>query len=176
MHPAMLPAHRGPAPRFWVFRSGEQSAGVTIHFMDDGLDTGDIVAQASFALPDGVAGAEVEQQCDALGARLMLASLQQLRDGTLVRRPQPPGGSYQPWPTQDDWQLSTSWAARRAFNFMRGTADWGQSYVVHVGDLQIALATALAYDPAGWLGEAFVRAGDQVWIQFSAGTLCARVA
>jgi methionyl-tRNA formyltransferase len=176
MHPALLPDHRGPAPLFWVFRSGEQVAGVTIHCMDDGLDTGDIVAQASFALPDGVAGTEVGRQCDALGARLMLASLQQLRDGRLARRPQPPGGSYQPWPTQDDWQIATSWPARRAFNFMRGTAEWRQPYVVHIGELQIGLATALAYDPAGRLGEAFVRAGDQVWIQFAAGVLRARMA
>lgn len=174
MHPALLPAHRGPSPLFWVFREGEQIAGVTIHFMDAGLDTGDIVVQESFTLPDGVAGAVVEKQCDALGARLMLAALQGLRDGTPLRRPQPPGGSYQPWPAHDDWQIATSWTARRAFNFMRGTAQWGQPYIVDAGDQQLALAIAIAYDLDEPLHEAFVRVGGQIRIQFAAGVLRAR--
>jgi len=174
MHPALLPAHRGPAPLFWVFRGGEPTAGVTIHFMDAGLDTGDIVAQESFALPDGVAGALAERQCNAIGGRLMLAVLQGLRDGTLSRRQQPPGGSYQPWPARDDWQIATSWTARRAFNFMRATAEWGQPYIALAGDQQIALATAIAYDADEILNEAFVRRGDQIWIQFAVGVLRAR--
>jgi len=174
MHPALLPAHRGPSPLFWVFRDGEQDAGVTIHFMDAGLDTGDIVAQASFALPDGTAGAVAQQHCDALGARLMLEVLHGLRDGMLSRRPQPPGGSYQPWPTRDDWRIATSWTARRAFNFMRGTSEWGQPYIVQVGEQQIALATAITYDSHELLPKAFVRVGDEVLIQFAAGVLRAR--
>ena len=174
MHPALLPAHRGPAPLFWIFRGGEPTAGVTIHFMDAGLDTGDIAAQESFALPDGIAGALAERQCNAIGGRLMLAVLQGLRDGTLSRRQQPPGGSYQPWPARDDWRIATSWMARRAFNFMRGTAEWGQPYIVQVGEQQIALATAIAYDPDAVLHEAFVRVGDEIWIQFAAGVLRAR--
>jgi methionyl-tRNA formyltransferase len=176
MHPALLPAHRGPAPLFWVFREGDQVAGVTIHFMDAGLDTGDIAAQASFDLPDGVAGAVAERQCDALGARLLLEVLQSLRDGTLARRPQPPGGSYQPWPAQDDWHIATSWTAQRAFNFMRGTAEWGQPYIVQAGEQPLALTTAIAYDPAALLDEAFARVGDEILIQFAAGVLRARVA
>jgi methionyl-tRNA formyltransferase len=175
MHPALLPDHRGPAPLFWVFRDGAQVGGVTIHFMDTGLDTGDIAAQASFALPDGVAGAVVERQCNALGARLMLEVLQELRDGTLSRRPQPHGGSYEPWPTQQDWQIATSWTAQRAFGFMRGTAEWGQPYIIQAGGEELVLATALAYDPDDMLHEAFVRVGDEVLIQFMAGVLRARV-
>jgi len=175
MHPALLPDHRGPAPLFWVFRGGEQVAGVTIHFMDAGLDTGDIAAQASFALPDGVAGTMAERQCNALGAQLMLEVLQELRDGTLSRRPQLPGGSYQPWPARDDWRISTSWTAQRAFGFMRGTAEWGQPYIIQAGGEELVLATALAYDPNAVLHEAFVRVGDEVLIQFAAGVLRARV-
>jgi methionyl-tRNA formyltransferase len=176
MHPALLPTYRGPAPLFWMFRNGEHAGGVTIHFMDAGLDTGDIVAQVPFALPDGISGVQAQQQCDAIGAQLMRDSLQGLRDGTLARRPQPAGGSYQPWPTQGDWRIATSWTARRAFNFMRGTAEWGQPYLVSIGDMQIALAAAIAFDADRILHHAFARAGDQVTIQFAAGTLRAREA
>jgi methionyl-tRNA formyltransferase len=175
IHPALLPLHRGPSPLFWVFRAGERSAGVTIHFMDEDLDTGDIVAQETFDLPDGISGAAVEQHCDAIGTRLMAVSLRHLRAGTLARRPQPSGGSYESWPAPNDWRIETSWTARRAFNFMRGTAEWGQPYIVRVGDDEVALATAMAYESDTLQAEAHVRLGDEVLIQFAAGVLRARI-
>ena len=46
VHPSLLPAHRGPVPLFWAFRQGLQQTGVTIHLMDEGMDTGDILAQS----------------------------------------------------------------------------------------------------------------------------------
>lgn len=171
MHPALLPFHRGPAPLFWVFRGGEPTAGVTIHFMDEGLDTGDIVAQESFDLPDGVSGAATERRCDAIGGRLMVAALRELRDGTLSRRPQPLGGSYEAWPAPGDWRIDTSWTARRAFNFLRGTEEWGQPYSVQAGGEEIVVSEAIAYDPDATLEQAFVRVDDVVRIQFQPGVL-----
>jgi methionyl-tRNA formyltransferase len=174
MHPALLPFHRGPAPLFWMFRSGERTGGATIHFMDQGLDTGDIVAQEAFDLADGISGVAAERHCNAIGVRLMIAALRDLRAGALARWPQPPGGGYEAWPGPDDWRIETSWPARRAFNFMRGTAEWGQPYIVGAGGQEIALAGAIAYDPDATLAEAFVDAGDQLRIAFSPGLLRAR--
>jgi methionyl-tRNA formyltransferase len=175
MHPALLPLHRGPAPLFWTFRAGERAAGVTIHFMDAGLDTGAIVAQEAFDLPDGISGAAVERRCDALGARLMAAALRELSEGTLARRAQPPGGSYEGWPAPEDWRLDSGWAARRAFNFMRGTADWGQPYLVRAGGQELVLRSAIAYHPEGLPAETpLVRVGDEVLIQLADGVLQAR--
>ena len=45
LHPSLLPSYRGPAPLFWVFHDGLERAGVTLHVMDAGADTGPIVAQ-----------------------------------------------------------------------------------------------------------------------------------
>jgi methionyl-tRNA formyltransferase len=104
----------------------------------------------------------------------MLEVLHRLHDGTLARRPQPPGGSYERWPTKDDWRIATSWTARRAFNFMRGTAEWGQPYIVQAGGEELVLATALAYDPHELLDKAFVRLDDEVLIQLATGVLRAR--
>jgi methionyl-tRNA formyltransferase len=176
MHPALLPAHRGPAPLFWVVRAGEQTAGVTIHHMDAGLDSGDIVAQEAFELPDGISGAALERRCDAIGARLMVAALRDLRDGALVRRAQPSVGSYESWPAAGDWRIETSWSARRAFNFMRGTAQWSQTYRVRIGGDMIALASAVSYAAGLTLDRALVREGEQVQIQFADGVLRAREA
>jgi len=44
-HASLLPAYRGKHPVFWALRNGERHAGLTVHVMDVGLDTGDILYQ-----------------------------------------------------------------------------------------------------------------------------------
>ena len=45
IHVSMLPKYRGPAPMLWAIRNGDPTGGVTIHWMDEGFDTGNIIAQ-----------------------------------------------------------------------------------------------------------------------------------
>jgi methionyl-tRNA formyltransferase len=175
LHPSLLPAYRGPAPQFWAFRNGERTIGVTIHFMDEGLDTGDIAAQAPIDLPDGISGTEADRMCAARGARLLVEVIQALRRDTLSRRKQPGGGEYYPWPSPDDFTINTAWPARRAFNFMRGTAEWGQPYVVEVGGARLALRSAIAYTADETIGTPYVRSGREVWVQFTPGVLHAHM-
>jgi methionyl-tRNA formyltransferase len=172
MHPALLPAHRGPEPLFWSFRAGDP-AGVTIHAMDETLDTGDIVAQAPLDLPDGIAGAQAEYLAAELGGRLMVAALRDLAAGAMARRRQPPGGSYESWPMPDDFRLAGNWPARRAFNFMRATAAWGQPYRIDIGGAELALHEAIAYQADGMLPAPYARTGASVQIQLAPGILIA---
>jgi methionyl-tRNA formyltransferase len=46
-HASLLPAYRGKHPVFWALRHGERTAGLTVHVMDPGIDTGDILYQVS---------------------------------------------------------------------------------------------------------------------------------
>ena len=174
LHPSRLPMYRGPNPLFWFFRDGGGSTGVTIHFMDEGLDTGDIAAQAPIALPDGISRVEADRRCATLGGRLLVEVVQALERGTLSRRKQPEDGSYYPLPTPDDFRIDTSWPARRAFNFMRGAAEWRQPYRVEIGAERLTLESALAFSPDAVLGQAYIRSGDTVRIQFASGVLEAR--
>lgn len=176
LHPSLLPAYRGPAPLFWTFRNGERSTGVTLHVMDEDLDTGDIVAQAPFDLPDGISGATADRMWSTLGARLMLEALPALQQGSLPRRKQPAGGTYNPWPKPRDFNLSPAWSARRAFNFMRGTAEWGYPYRIAVGSAALQITSALTYDVEAPLGAPYMRDGSIVRIQFTPGILRARLA
>lgn len=45
VHVSMLPKYRGPAPLLWAIRNGDTTGGVTVHWMDEGFDTGNILAQ-----------------------------------------------------------------------------------------------------------------------------------
>ncbi len=121
VHPSLLPAYRGPQPLFWIFHDGLEHAGVTVHLMDSGADSGDIVAQRLLSLPDGIAYADAEQRCAKVGARLVVEAARAIDTGTLARRPQPAAGiSYAPTPRAEDFVVAPGWSARRAFNFTRG--------------------------------------------------------
>jgi methionyl-tRNA formyltransferase len=173
MHPSLLPRHRGPEPLFWTFRNGEASAGATIHRMTGDLDAGDIVVQAPLDLPDGISGARAEAQCAALGGRIMADALRDLAAGTFEPRTQP-AGSYEPAPTAADFRIGADWSARRAFNFMRGTAEWGQLYPIALDDTELLLAEALSFEAEGRLEKPYIRQGGQAHIQMAPGVLCAR--
>lgn len=173
LHPSLLPHYRGPEPLFWQLRDGAP-AGVTVHTMDEGLDTGDIAAQAAHALPDGISGPEAERRLMLAGLDLLRGVLADLSRGIVRRRPQPPGGSYHGFPTESDFVLSTVWPARRAFNFMRGTADYRLPYRVEVGGATLWLGSADSYSNESDLAQPLLREGDDFLIRFNPGVLRAR--
>ncbi|HRQ15309.1 MAG TPA: formyltransferase family protein, partial [Promineifilum sp.] len=121
IHPSLLPAYRGPVPVFWQLRDGAET-GVTVHYMDEGLDTGDIAAQAAVPLPDDISQADAERQLMLVGTGLLRDVLVDLARGVVDRQPQLAGGSYFGYPQPADFALSVDWPARRAYNFMRATA------------------------------------------------------
>jgi methionyl-tRNA formyltransferase len=106
----------------------------------------------------------------------MLSALEQLAAGTLSHQPQPSGDSYQPLPKAADFRLDTSWSARRAFNFMRGTAEYGRPYSLQIANQTLQLTEALAYEADGVLGDVVVVGnGRDARIQFSPGILHTRL-
>lgn len=174
LHPSLLPDYRGPTPVFHQLRAGA-AMGVTVHYMDEGLDTGDIAAQAAVPLPDGLSEAEVERLLMTKGAEMLIGVLGEVERGIVRRWPQPPGGSYLGFPAAGDFTLSTSWPARRAYNFMRGAAGRGMSFAIDVAGQTELLAAADHYEPELELGRPSVRHGRNILIRFNPGILYARL-
>lgn len=176
VHPSLLPAHRGPAPLFWAVRAGERETGVTIHFVDAGLDSGDILLQASIAIPDGIFGHELEARCAARGGELLVAALHALEAGTATPRPQPEApASYEPWPSADDFHISTDRSARWAFNFIRGVDHWDIVPVLLVAGREVQICEAISFDPQAVLGRLWRREGGRLWVQCRPGVLEVRI-
>jgi methionyl-tRNA formyltransferase len=171
LHPSLLPHFRGPEPLFWTFRAGVQQTGVTLHWLDAGLDTGDIASQSPLTLPLGIDGITAERQTAELAAELLIEGLQQLANDHLPRTPQPTGGSYHSFPTAADFEIPTSWPARRAFHFMRGTSHWQRPYTIVLPDGEkIVAKTAVAYseqmgdETAGMNGRAIPFNPGFLWV------------
>ncbi|MXZ22043.1 MAG: hypothetical protein F4Y84_15815 [Caldilineaceae bacterium SB0665_bin_25] len=170
VHPSILPAYRGPYPLFWQYRAGETATGVSIHWMDAGLDTGDIAGQREIQFEDGIRGAEAEALCALSGGALLAEVLMKLENGELLRTSQPAGGSYFSVPSKDDFTLDADWHPRRAFNFMRANAEWGVPFRHESEDTVHWLADALA-----WREETTPEAAGKgrVWAPFRGGAVLA---
>lgn len=61
IHPSLLPAYRGQTPQQWAIIHGEKEIGVTTHFVDEGVDSGDIICQEKFEIGENVYIAEIQQ-------------------------------------------------------------------------------------------------------------------
>jgi methionyl-tRNA formyltransferase len=174
LHPSILPYHRGPAPLFWIFRSGEMAyRGVTVHLIGEGVDTGDILLQRRIIYEPGISGHEAERVSGAAGGQLLAAAAQGLFQGKLDPYPQAVGGSYQGWPEASDFVLSSSWTVYRAFDFMRATEHWGFAYPIEIDGRTVELTRATSAVPGEYMPASWQVKEDTIVVRFSDGFLLA---
>jgi methionyl-tRNA formyltransferase len=177
LHPSLLPRYRGPAPLFWQLRAGEQTAGVTLHRMDQGLDTGPILAQVQVDLPDGAGAWELDALLARNGAGLVQEALPAYAAGRIEPRRQDESlASRQPSPQAEDFRLSPRWSARHALRFMRGTAVWGCDYPLRLGEREWRLREALGWAQDAGPAEGWQEVGGELWVRLDPGVLHARLA
>jgi methionyl-tRNA formyltransferase len=115
VHAALLPQYRGAAPINWAVINGETMTGVTTFFLDHEIDTGRIIEQRTFPIPDD---ADVEYVYDGLmhlGADICLSTIEKIVAA----------GGYPESIAQSDWQ-QTSGELRPAPKIFKDTCriDW----------------------------------------------------
>jgi len=93
LHPALLPHNRGQYPNVWSIVDGSP-AGTTLHFMDNGIDTGDIVAQRSIPVESYDTGETLYRRLEAASLELFKQSWPIVRNGQATRTPQRGAASY----------------------------------------------------------------------------------
>lgn len=99
VHGALLPHYRGVMPSFWMLANGEREAGVTVYFMDEKIDAGDIAGQRSFEIRRAETLDGFLRRSKVIAAELLLDVLRQVGEGTVTRRPMNLSeGSYYSWP------------------------------------------------------------------------------
>lgn len=145
VHPSLLPRFRGPSPLYWQLRKGCSQVGVTVHLVDAGEDTGDIVLQESFPLTDLTSGYDLLARTAQVGGRLLEASLTGLSQGTLTPRPQDPAAaSRYPRSRQSDGEVSLDWSPEHMVRFINLAAVWVRPYAIWQGKrLRLSMAESL---------------------------------
>jgi methionyl-tRNA formyltransferase len=92
LHPAFLPYNRGAYPNVWSIVE-RTPAGATLHYVDAGVDTGDIVSQATVPVSQTDTGATLYSRLEQAAFALFRDTWPRLRAGDAPRVPQPPGGT-----------------------------------------------------------------------------------
>ena len=88
VHPSLLPRHRGPSPVASAILAGDRDTGVTLILLDEGLDTGPILAQRSTPLGDRENTEQLTGRLFLTGAELLLETLPGWANGDVQSRPQ----------------------------------------------------------------------------------------
>lgn len=83
LHTSLLPAYRGAAPVNWAIMNGERKTGVTTFLLDDGMDSGGVLMQASTEIRPSDTSGTIHARLAELGARLVVATVEGLLAGTL---------------------------------------------------------------------------------------------
>ena len=88
VHTSLLPRYRGAAPVVHAILNGEKETGVTVMKLDEGMDTGDVLAQSRTPIGPDVTSGDLERQLASQGVELLLGTLTPYLSGELQARPQ----------------------------------------------------------------------------------------
>ena len=115
VHLGKVPDYRGAPPAFWEINAGAGMVGATIHWVDEGLDTGDVIASGELPLYHDDTLTRAVERLEELGVALLRRSLAQINSGTVSSSRQPNGGQTNRQPTVSrHLALTTRIALRRA--------------------------------------------------------------
>ena len=125
LHPSLLPRHRGPSPVATAILEGDWSTGVTLMLLDEGMDTGPVIAQSEYALTGEETAGELTDTLFSMGAELLSESLGPWTGGELQARPQDDARAtvsrkLERADGQVDWSLPATTLARQC----RAFAPW----------------------------------------------------
>jgi methionyl-tRNA formyltransferase len=93
VHGSLLPAYRGASPINAAILNGEKITGITTIYMDEGIDTGDMILKEPVDIGGDETFGELHDKLARIGGKLLVETLTQIRDGTAVREKQPSGGA-----------------------------------------------------------------------------------
>jgi methionyl-tRNA formyltransferase len=121
-HAGKLPFYRGRNILNWALINDEKDFGITVHYVDSGVDTGDILAQRSLPISDADTYATLLERAYPACADILYDTIKQLQAGTATSRPQReihPVGLYCTARGPGDERLIWQQRSRDVFNFVR---------------------------------------------------------
>lgn len=135
-HDSLLPRFTGFSPVLWALISGESEFGLTVHRMDDGLDTGDILVQRSVPIGPDDTGTELVLRGMDLIPDVLAEALGALETGTAAWRPQNKAErTYFHKRSERDSLIDWDWTAEDLERFVRALSDpYPRAYSFYRGE------------------------------------------
>jgi methionyl-tRNA formyltransferase len=144
-HAGALPFYRGRNPLNWVLINGESSFGITVHYVDEGIDTGDIVEQRLYPITqrDNYQSLLIRAVIEC--ANVLHSAILRIANSEVDRITQTdihPVGTYFGIRTFGDELIDFKWNAKRIYNFVRAISTPGPCARFYIGAHQYAVESA----------------------------------
>ncbi|MGJ8730209.1 methionyl-tRNA formyltransferase [Listeria aquatica] len=134
VHASLLPAYRGGAPIHYAVMNGEKETGVTIMYMVEQLDAGDMIAQRKIPITDQDDTGVIFQKLSEVGATLLMETLPAFFAGEFTAIPQQESEvSYARNITREQEKIDWRRPARDVFNQIRGLSPFPTAYTTLEG-------------------------------------------
>ncbi|MDI6825355.1 MAG: methionyl-tRNA formyltransferase [Bacillota bacterium] len=135
-HPSLLPKFRGGTAINWAIIYGEKETGVTIHYIDEGVDTGDIILQRRVEIgPDDTSASLYYNKLFPLGVEMIAEAVRLIREGRAPRIRQDEAlASFQPVIKESDTRIDWSQPVRRVHDLIRGAAPRPGAWTTRGGE------------------------------------------
>lgn len=134
VHGSLLPKYRGAAPIQWAVINGEKKTGITTMYMDEGMDTGDMILQEEVSIGKNETTGELWNKLSKVGANLLVKTIRQIEDGKANRKKQGADFTMAPMLSKEnakiDWKNKTCDEIK---NLIRGLNPIMGAYTMHNG-------------------------------------------
>lgn len=173
VHASLLPKYRGAAPINWAIANGETETGITTMFINEGLDSGDILLAATTPIDETETASGLHDRLAGMGADLLMHTIDGLIDGSMAPRPQNHDeATYAPIMKKDDGRIDWSKGSDEIFNRIRAFTPWPGSFATWGGKkVRIHDVAPLEIDHGKTPGTV-LEAKDHIAVACGDGALC----
>lgn len=132
VHASLLPRYRGAAPLNWVIINGEEKTGVTTMYMDEGLDTGDMILKSEIPLDNEITAGELHDKMMIDGAQVLKETIDLIVKGEAPREKQSDENTcYSPIMNKSLGNIDWNKSAKDIHNLVRGINPWPSAYTTY---------------------------------------------
>ena len=121
VHGSLLPKYRGAAPIQWAVLNGDKETGITTMYMDEGMDTGDMILKEKVTIGEDETTGQLWERLSKIGGKLLVKTLKEIEKGTAPREKQGKDFTVAPMLNKNiakiDWESKT---AKEIKNLVRG--------------------------------------------------------
>lgn len=147
VHASLLPRYRGGAPIHHAIINGENETGITIMYMNEGMDTGDIIVSEKISILETDNVGTLFDKLSLLGEHLLIKTLPSIIDKSCSRKKQNETmATYAPTLRRVDELLDFSKSTKEVFNKIRGLNPWPLSYILLNGEETKIIEGEKSYD------------------------------
>ncbi|AQQ53767.1 methionyl-tRNA formyltransferase [Planococcus lenghuensis] len=176
VHASLLPEYRGGAPIHQAVIDGKEETGVTIMYMAEALDAGDIISQVTVPISDeDDTGSLFEKLSDA-GRELLKETLPAIINGTNERIPQDASlATFARNITREQERIDWTKPARSVFNHVRGLHPWPVAYTVLDGqNVKVWQVAETDRQETGKPGDIIEATDEAIFVQTGAGVIAVK--